>query len=131
LVVNGELVGVKNLAVGQGSTPWPAACGGGARRLSEPGGPADSKDWIMAKLLLAVVCTATWVTAQPAQEYYKPLVDKGNVTGAYFAEVADGEVVQTASFGKALPGSLWRAASTSKTLTAVGIMRWSTEGNLR
>jgi CubicO group peptidase (beta-lactamase class C family) len=88
----------------------------------------------MAKLLIGVLSAAAWASAQPgradAERYYRELIDRGVVTGAYFAEVADGVVVETAAFGKARPDSLWRAASTSKSLTAVGIMRLVERGQL-
>lgn len=88
----------------------------------------------MARLLIALVCAAASVSAQTgrgiAEAYFKQLLDRGIVTGAYFAEVAHGEVIETSAFGKALPDSLWRAASTSKALTAVAIMRLVERGQL-
>jgi CubicO group peptidase (beta-lactamase class C family) len=88
----------------------------------------------MAKLLIVLLSAAACAFAQPGREiaerYYKQLIDRGAVTGAYFAEVANGAVVETASFGKARPDSLWRAASTSKALTAVGIMMLVERGQL-
>ncbi len=88
----------------------------------------------MVRLLIIFVCAAACLSAQTgralAETHYKQLLDRGIVTGAYFAEVARGEVIETATFGKALPDSLWRAASTSKTLTAVGIMRLVEQGYL-
>ena len=87
----------------------------------------------MLRLLVAVAC-ASCASAQPgraiAERHYQPLISRGVVSGAYFAEVAHGEVIETAAFGKALPDSLWRAASTSKALTAVGIMRLVEQGRL-
>ena len=88
----------------------------------------------MARLLIALVCATASVSAQTgggiAEAYFKQLLDRGIVTGAYFAEVAHGEVIETSAFGKALPDSLWRAASTSKALTAVGIMSLVERGQL-
>ena len=88
----------------------------------------------MVRLLIALVCATASVFAQSgrgiAEAYFKQLLDRGTATGGYFAEVAHGEVIETAAFGKALPDSLWRAASTSKAFTAVGIMRLVEGGQL-
>lgn len=88
----------------------------------------------MVRPLITFVCAAACVSAQPgraiAEPYYKQLIDRGIVTGAYFAEVTHGEVIETSAFGKTLPDSLWRAASTSKALTAVGIMKLVEQGQL-
>ena len=65
-----------------------------------------------------------------AETYYSKLISRGVVPGAYFAEVAHGEVIETSTFGKAQTGSLWRAASTSKALTAVGVMKLVERGQL-
>jgi len=88
----------------------------------------------VARLLLAIVCAAGCGFGQAvekvAQPYYKRLIDRGMVSGASFAEVARGEVVGTGVFGNARPDSMWRAASTSKALTAVGLMRLVERGQL-
>ena len=88
----------------------------------------------MAKLLIVLICAAACARAQTgrsiAEPYYRQLIAQGVVTGAYFAEVAHCAVVETSAFGKAGPDSLWRAASTSKALTAVGIMRLVERGQL-
>jgi CubicO group peptidase (beta-lactamase class C family) len=88
----------------------------------------------MAKLLIVLLSAAACASAQPgraiAERYYRQLLDRGVVTGANFAEVAHGAVIETATFGKARPDSFWRAASTSKALTAVGIMRLVERGHL-
>jgi CubicO group peptidase (beta-lactamase class C family) len=92
------------------------------------------RDLFMARLLLVFVAAAGCVCAQPGREiaepYYEHLIARGVVTGAYFAEVAHGAVVETTAFGDARPDSLWRAASTSKALTVVGIMRLVERGQL-
>jgi CubicO group peptidase (beta-lactamase class C family) len=88
----------------------------------------------MFKLLLILISAAACAFAQPgraiAEPYFRQLIDRGVVTGAYFAEVVHGAVVETTAFGDARPDSLWRAASTSKALTAVGIMRLVERGQL-
>jgi len=88
----------------------------------------------MVRLLIALVCATASVSAQTgrgiAEAYFKQLLDHGIATGGYFAEVAHGEVIETSAFGKALPDSLWRAASTSKAFTALGIMRLVEQGQL-
>ena len=88
----------------------------------------------MAKLLIALACAAVCVFGQQgrviARSYYTQLIDRGVVSGAYFAEVADKEVVETLALGNARPDALWRAASTSKALTAVGVMRLVERGQL-
>jgi len=88
----------------------------------------------MAKLLIVLLSAVACASAQPgraiAERYYRQLIDRGVVTGAYFAEVAHGEVSETAAFGNARPDSLWRAASTSKALTALAIMRLVERGQL-
>ncbi len=88
----------------------------------------------MAKLLIVLLAAAALASAQAgraiAEPHYRRLIDRRVVTGAYFAEVAHGAVVETAAFGNARPDSLWRAASTSKALTAVGIMRLVERGQL-
>jgi CubicO group peptidase (beta-lactamase class C family) len=88
----------------------------------------------VGRAFIALVCAAGCVSAQSgramAELHYKQLIDRGVVTGAYFAEVAHGEVIETSAFGKSRPDSLWRAASTSKALTAVGIMRLVEQGRL-
>jgi CubicO group peptidase (beta-lactamase class C family) len=88
----------------------------------------------MSKLLLVLISASACAFAQPgrsiAEPYFRQLIDRGVVTGAYFAEVAHGAVVETSEFGHARPDSLWRAASTSKALTAVGIMLLVERGQL-
>ena len=88
----------------------------------------------MVRLLIALLFASASVSAQTGREiaaaYFKQLLDRGIATGGYFAEVAHGEVIETSAYGKALPDSLWRAASLSKTLTAVGIMRLVENGQL-
>ncbi len=63
-----------------------------------------------------------------AQRHYEGLINRGRVTAAAFASVDHGEVRAIALFGKAKPDSLWRAASTSKVFTAIGIMRLVEQG---
>jgi len=88
----------------------------------------------MARLLAVLILTAACSFAQTgqaiAQPYYSELINRGVVTGAYFAEVAHGEAVETSTYGIGQTGSLWRAASTSKALTAVGVMRLVERGQL-
>src|ERR1700676_5258074 len=88
----------------------------------------------MVRLFIALAFATASVSAQTGREiaaaYFKRLIDRGIATGGYFAEVSHGEVIETSAFGKALPDSLWRAASISKTLTAVGIMRLVERGQL-
>lgn len=62
--------------------------------------------------------------------YYDGLIRQGRVTGAAFAALEHGEVKERACFGQATPVSLWRAASTSKVFTAIGIMRLVQQGQL-
>lgn len=62
------------------------------------------------------------VAQKIAKQHYEELIRTGVVTGAAFAEVDESTAV-TATFGNAQPDSLWRNASTSKSLTAVGVMR--------
>ena len=82
------------------------------------------KGLFVVRLLIALVIAAANVSAQSGREiataYFKQLLDRRIATGGYFAEVAHGEVIETSAFGKALPDSLWRAASTSKALNCCG-----------
>jgi CubicO group peptidase (beta-lactamase class C family) len=66
-----------------------------------------------------------------AEAYYKPLIERGTVTAAAFAEVSHGgEAVESAVFGRAGRDSLWRGASTSKAFTAIAVMRLIQQGRL-
>jgi CubicO group peptidase (beta-lactamase class C family) len=75
-----------------------------------------------------------YATAQDAgsiaARHYEGLIRRGLLTGAAFAAVEHGQVTETAFFGQARPDSLWRAASTTKAFTAIGIMRLVERGQL-
>ncbi len=88
----------------------------------------------MVRWLAALICSVAFSFAQSgsaiAETYYSKLISQGVVPGAYFAEVAHGEVIETSTFGKAQKDSLWRAASSSKALAAVGVMKLVERGQL-
>lgn len=93
----------------------------------------------LAALSLSVLlCAAVCASGQPADpgvsqyitQYYEQLIRRGVVSGAAVAVVDHGEVTDISTFGKARLDSLWRAASTSKALTAIGIMRLMERGRV-
>ncbi len=89
----------------------------------------------MLRLLAVWACAVAFASGQDsvalkiAKQHYEELIRMGVVTGAAFAEL-DRTAAFTAVFGKAHRDSLWRGASTSKALTAVGVMRLVESGRL-
>jgi CubicO group peptidase (beta-lactamase class C family) len=85
-------------------------------------------------LLLVALATCACAAAQDvsliAARHYQELIRRGTVTGAAFASVEHGQVTDVAFWGKAGKDSLWRAASTSKAFTAIGIMRLVERGQI-
>jgi CubicO group peptidase (beta-lactamase class C family) len=86
------------------------------------------------RLPAALLCMALIASAETggaiAQKYYEQLIQQGRVSGAYFAEVSRGDVTETSAFGQVRSDSLWRGASTSKLLTALGVMNLVEQGRL-
>jgi hypothetical protein len=86
------------------------------------------------RLLAAVLCATVIASAETggsvAGKYYEQLMRQGVVSGAYFAGVSHGDVIETSAFGQVRPDSLWRGASTSKILTALGVMKLVEQGRL-
>ena len=89
----------------------------------------------MIRLLVVSTCALLSAFGQDsaaqkiAKQHYEELIQNGTLTGAAFAEV-NGSGAFTAVFGNAQPDSLWRAASTSKALTAVAVLRLVESGRL-
>jgi CubicO group peptidase (beta-lactamase class C family) len=83
--------------------------------------------FVSSVVLVLLTCqhsmSADLDSASIAARHYGELIRRKLVTGAAFAAVKHREVRETAFFGLAGQDSLWRAASTSKAFTAIGIMR--------
>lgn len=91
---------------------------------------AFARNGNMSKLWLSLLTAAVTYAATPAASYYGELLRKGQITGAAFAAVENGRITESAFFGQAQPHSLWRVASTTKTFTALAILRLHEQGRL-
>ena len=65
-----------------------------------------------------------------ARHHYELLIKRGTVTGAAFAAIDHGRVISTEFFGQMRPDSLWRAASTSKALSALAVLKLAGRGQI-
>ncbi|MBV9761307.1 MAG: serine hydrolase [Acidobacteriaceae bacterium] len=87
---------------------------------------------IKTLLLMAALanCLAADDAGSIARHHYEDLIRRGVVTGAAFAAIDHGRITSTEFFGKMRPDSLWRAASTSKALTALAILQLAARGQI-
>lgn len=75
-------------------------------------------------------CLAADDAASIARLHYEALLRRGLITGAAFASIDHGRVIDTEFIGKMHADSLWRAASTSKAFTALAVMQLARRGQI-